>query len=121
MAASNKREAKVKATEAVNAWSIGFASVAWIPGSHYVMAAGDLTMVIQVGAIFGVDLDKRAAASLFTSVAAPLIGSKIAHSILDFIPVLGWAAKSAVALGVTKTVGEALIAYFNDCSELPEY
>jgi uncharacterized protein (DUF697 family) len=120
MAASNKREAKEKAKGVINAWSVGFASVAWIPGSHYVMGAGDLAMVVQVGSIYGVDLDRTAAGALFTTVAAPLIGSKIAHSILDFIPVIGWGAKSAVAFTVTKGVGAALIAYFSDCSTLPE-
>lgn len=120
MAALNKREAKEKAQVAVNSWAVGFASVAWIPGSHYVMGAGDIAMVVQVGSIFGVDLDRTGAGALFTSVAAPLIGSKIAHSILDFIPGIGWVAKSVVALGVTKGVGEALIAYFKDCSTLPD-
>ena len=120
MAASNKRQAKEKARSAINRWAFGFASVAWIPGSHYVMTGGDVTMVIQVGSIYGVDLDKTQAASIFTTIAAPLIGSKLAHSLLDFIPVLGWTAKSAVAAGVTKGVGEALITYFHDCSNLPE-
>ncbi len=77
-------------------------------------------MVVQIGSIFAVDLDKSQAGAVFATVAAPLIGSKIAHSVLDFVPVLGWAAKSAVAAGVTKTVGEALIHYFNGCSDLPE-
>jgi uncharacterized protein (DUF697 family) len=120
MAASNKRRAREQARSAVNKWAIGFASVAWIPGSHYAMTAGDITLVIQVGSIFGVDMDRTGAGALFTTVAAPLLGSKLAHSILDFVPVVGWAAKSAVAAGVTKSVGEALIHYFNDCSELPE-
>lgn len=83
------------------------------------MSAGDLAMVVQVGAVFSVDLDRTNAAAVFATLAAPLIGSKIAHSILDFIPIVGWAAKSAIAVGVTKVVGEALIKYFNDCSPLP--
>jgi uncharacterized protein (DUF697 family) len=120
MAASNKRQAKEQARSAINKWALGFASVAWIPGSHYVMTEGDITMVIQIGSIYGVDLDRTTAGAVFTTIAAPLIGSKIAHSVLDFVPVLGWAAKSAVAAGVTKAVGEALIVYFHDCSNLPE-
>jgi hypothetical protein len=39
-------------------WALGFASVAWIPGSHYVMTGGDLAMVVQVGSIYDVHLDK---------------------------------------------------------------
>ncbi|GAB4025622.1 hypothetical protein [Spirosoma koreense] len=120
MPARNKREAETLASSAINKWAIGFASVAWIPGSHYAMGAGDLAMVVQVGSIYNVDLDRTAAGSVFTSVAAPLIGSKVAHSILDFLPGIGWAAKSAVALGTTKFVGQALIHYFKDCSPLPD-
>jgi uncharacterized protein (DUF697 family) len=120
MAAPNKQQAKQNAKKIINRWSIGFASVAWIPGSHYVMAAGDLALVMQVGSVYGVELDRTAAATVFTSVAAPLIGSFVANSILDFIPILGWAAKSGVSYGVTRAVGEALIGYFNDCSPLPE-
>ncbi|WP_017719902.1 hypothetical protein [Kamptonema formosum] len=120
MAATNKRKAREQARSAINVWALSFASVAWIPGSHYVMTTGDLAMVVQIGSIFAVDLDKSQAGAVFATVAAPLIGSKIAHSVLDFVPVLGWAAKSAVAAGVTKTVGEALIHYFNGCSDLPE-
>jgi uncharacterized protein (DUF697 family) len=120
MAAANKQEAAIKARSIIHGWAVGFASVAWIPFSHYAMAAGDIAMVVQVGAVFGVDLDRTGAGVVFTTVAAPLIGSFAAHQILDFIPILGWAAKSAVAATVTKGVGEALIKYFHDCSPLPD-
>ena len=120
MASLNKSEAKKSAKKIVNKWSIGFASVAWIPGSHYVMAAGDVALVMQVGSVYGVELDRTGAATVFTSVAAPLIGSFLANSVLDFIPILGWIAKSGISYCVTKGVGEALIAYFSDCSPLPE-
>jgi uncharacterized protein (DUF697 family) len=120
MKATNRREAEEQARSVVNKWATGFASIAWIPFSHYAMTAGDVTMIIQVGSIYAVDLDRTAAASVFTTVAAPLVGSKIAHSILDFVPVFGWIAKSAVALAVTKGVGESLIHYFRDCSPLPD-
>ncbi len=120
MAATNKRQAREEARSAINKWALGFASVAWFPGSHYLMTAGDVTMVIQIGSIFDVNLDQTQAGALFTTIAAPLIGSKIAHSALDFFPVVGWGIKSAVAAGVTKSVGEALILYFNGCSNLPE-
>lgn len=119
MPASNKREAVEQARSITTKWAVGFASVAWIPGSHYLMSAGDLAMVMQMGSVFGVDLDRTNAAAVFGTIAAPVIGSKIAHSILDFIPIVGWGAKSVVALGVTKGVGEALIKYFLDCSPLP--
>jgi hypothetical protein len=66
MAASNKRQAKEQARSATTKWALGFASVAWIPGSHYVMTGGDLAMVVQVGSIYDVHLDKAQAAAIFT-------------------------------------------------------
>lgn len=119
MAAPSKREAREQARNAVNKWSIGFASVAWIPGSHYVSTAADIAMVVQIGEFYGVDLDSTSASALFATVAAPLVASKLAHTILDFIPVLGWVGKSAVAAAVTKAVGAALINYFEERSSLP--
>jgi uncharacterized protein (DUF697 family) len=120
MSAENKREARNKARAAVNKWAIGFASVAWIPGSHIALTAGDFAMVIQLGSIYGVDIDRAAAGTIFATVAAPFVGSKVAETLLDFIPILGWAAKIGVAASVTKALGEALIHYFHDCSPLPE-
>jgi hypothetical protein len=69
MAASTKRQAKEQARSAINKWALGFAGVAWIPGSHYVMTGGDVT--------YGVDLDKTTTGAVFATIAAPLIGSKI--------------------------------------------
>ncbi|MCU0391626.1 MAG: hypothetical protein MUE81_10960 [Thermoflexibacter sp.] len=120
MAAKNKREAKEKANEAVNAWSVGLAATAWIPGSGYVMTAGDIMMVIQVGKIYDVDMDETAAATVLTGIAAPLVGRTVAYGLLDCIPIAGWIVKSAVSVGVSITVGKTVIAYFEDCSPLPE-
>ena len=119
MVARSKSEARRQASSAINKWALGFAAIAWVPGSHYAMGAGDIAMIRQVGAIFDVDVNETEAAEIFTIVAAPLLGSKVAHSILDFIPVVGWGVKSAVAAGVTKAVGEGLIGYFNSCPRLP--
>ena len=93
MVAHSKSEARRQASSAINKWALGFAAIAWVPGSHYAMGAGDIAMIRQVGAIFDVSTSKTAAAEIFTIVAAPLIGSKVAHSVLDFIPVVGWGAK----------------------------
>lgn len=120
MKPANRREAREQANAAINRWAASFAGIAWIPFSHYVMTAGDITMVVQVGSIYSVDFDRSTVATLFAALAAPLIGSKITNSVLDFVPVLGWLAKSAVAAVVTKVVGRSLIYYFHDCSPLPD-
>jgi uncharacterized protein (DUF697 family) len=119
MPANNKREARVQSRSAINKWALGFAAIGWIPGSHYIMTGGDVVMIRQVGSIYAVDLKKSEAAEVFGVIAAPLIGKKLAHTALDFIPGVGWVANSVVGATVTKVVGEALIEYFHDCSPLP--
>jgi uncharacterized protein (DUF697 family) len=39
------------------------------------MTGSDLAMVVQVKSIYDVHLDKAQAAAIFTTIAAPLIGS----------------------------------------------
>ena len=121
MAADSKSEARREARSVVNQWAVKFAAIAWIPGSHYAMSGADTIMVTELALLFDVDMDKATLAGVFTSVAAPLIGSKLAHTALDLVPGVGWVAKSAVAAGVTKKIGDGLIDYFDDHSPLPEY
>ncbi len=117
--AATKSEAKERATKLVNSWSIGFAVTAWIPGASIAMTPVDISMIIKIGSIFGIKLDGRTASEIFTSVVVPLLTSKATITALDFIPVIGWAAKSAISVSVTQTVGKALIEYFNNRSTLP--
>jgi uncharacterized protein (DUF697 family) len=121
MAAKNKREARIAARNAVNAWSIGLSTLAVIPGSGYVMTAGDVAMVVQIAKIYGVDIETAGAATLLTTFAAPLVGRTVAYGILDFIPFAGWIAKGVVSFGVSKVLGETIIAHFEDCSLLPDF
>ena len=44
----------------------------------------NLAMATQVGNPYQVDVDASRAGRVFTAIAAPLIGSKIAHSVMDF-------------------------------------
>ena len=120
MSASNKREAREDAMKVVKAWSIGISSAAWIPASTIMNVGGEIRMVKEIGSIFGVELDKEEAANLLATVTQPLMGRSVAGSILDFIPIIGWAIKPFIANEVTLKIGEALIEHFNNCSDLPE-
>ena len=120
MTAPNNKIAKKEARSVINKWAMGFAGIAWLPGSQLALSGGDVLMVIQVGKIYGFDLDKTEALGILTSIAATITGRTIVHSLLDFVPVIGWGAKPVVAASVTKAVGKALIAYFEERSNLPD-
>jgi uncharacterized protein (DUF697 family) len=107
-------DAEMKARRRVNAWSAGAVAVGWVPGSMLALAAGDLELCREVAQCFGVE--HWSAESVSAAMGASLTGKIIAGEALSFIPVFGWAIKSAVAGGITKTVGEAIIAYFRSRS-----
>lgn len=106
--------AEAEARSIVNRWSVGAAAVGWVPGSMLALAAADVKIVKDVAAAFGVQafhIDEVTAA-----LGASVAGKVIAGELLSLIPVAGWAIKSGVAAGITKTMGETLIAYFRDRS-----
>lgn len=108
------REAENEARKIVNAWSAGAAAVGWVPGSMLILAGADVLLVKDVAKAFGVhsyNLEEVTAA-----ISASASGKVIAGELLSVIPVVGWAIKSGVAGGITKTVGEVLIAYMKDRS-----
>ena len=107
-------EAEKKARKRVNAWTAGAVAVGWVPGSMFALAAGDVEICREVAACFGVE--HWTAESVSAAIGASVTGKIVAGEALSFIPVVGWAIKSAVAGGITKAVGEAIIKYFRSQS-----
>ena len=107
-------EAERMARNRVNVWTTGAVAVGWIPGSMFALAAGDVKLCQEVAECFGVK--HWSAESVSAAIGASVTGKIVAGEALSFIPVLGWAVKSAVAGGITKAVGEAIIKYFKSQS-----
>lgn len=103
-------EAERRARRRVHAWTIGAVAVGWVPGSMLALAAGDVKLCREVAACFGVE--HWSAESVSAAIGASIAGKVVAGEALSLIPVFGWAVKSVVAGGITKAVGEAIIAYF---------
>src|SRR5689334_7888795 len=95
-------EAEKKARTRVNAWTAGAVAVGWVPGSMFALAAGDVELCREVAECFGVE--HWTAESVSAAIGASVTGKIVAGEALSFIPVLGWAVKSAVAGGITKAV-----------------
>ena len=61
MAACCKQVARREARSAITKWAIGFGVVDLLPLAHLAMDFGAISVVIQVGSIFDVDLDRTEA------------------------------------------------------------
>lgn len=107
-------EAERKARNRVHAWTTGAAMIGWVPGSMFALAGADIELCREVAECFGVK--HWSAESVSAAIGASITGKIVAGEALSLIPGFGWAIKSVVAGGITKAVGEAIIAYFKSRS-----
>lgn len=108
-------QAEKEAKDIVNSWSVGATAVSWVPFSALVLGGADTLMITSVAAAFevtGYDPQKVGAA-----VAASISGRWLAET-LSFIPGPEWIVKAMIAGGITKGMGEGVIAYFRGQSSL---
>jgi uncharacterized protein (DUF697 family) len=106
------QQAEREAKEIVRKWSTGVMAVSWVPFSSIVLTGADVMMVARVAAAFeveGYSLEKA------TATAAASTGGRWLAEACSFVPGPGWIVKAIIAGGVTKAMGEAVIAYF--CNE----
>ena len=69
-------------------------------------------MIISLGAIFEVSLDKTTAASLLTGMVAAKVGRKVAGFFAGLVPGLGAVVNGGTA-AITESLGWATAAYFH--------
>jgi uncharacterized protein (DUF697 family) len=106
------------AREWVNGYAItgtGIVVAAIVPGAtSLALMAIEATMCFHIGRIYrGDDFSMREAGGIATSVGlAAVAGQIIALEALTLIPWAGWAAKAATAGGIIKTLGEAIISFY---------
>ena len=103
-------EAERKARNCINAWATGALAVGWVSGRFLPPTAFDVKICQEVADCFGVK--HWSAEAVFATIGASVTGCIVAVEAVSFIPVVGWAIKSAVAGVITKAVGEAIIKYF---------
>jgi uncharacterized protein (DUF697 family) len=76
-----------------------------------ILVALEITMAIELGAVFGAEIDKATAKGLVAAQVATL-GGLAAFKILSPIPFLGNALNATIATTMIETVGWALAADF---------
>lgn len=95
----------------------GIVVAAIVPGANSVaLMAVEATMCFHIGRIYrGVNFSMKEAGGIAASVGlAAVAGQIIALEALTLVPWAGWAAKAAIAGGIIKTLGEAIISYYEN-------
>lgn len=126
MVAMNRREAREYALNTVNRWGMNrcfhYANndrcLCTLSIIHPLTPSINTDFVIQIGAIYGVDLDRKAACSLFeeivNSFANRIMLADLAISFLFTI-----LRSMLIQVVITEPIGKAIIKHFEGCSPLP--
>lgn len=72
-----------------------------------------ITMIISLGAVFGIELTKSAAASTLATATASMVGRGISQWLVGWIPGIGNIINASTAAGVTEAIGWAVTAGFD--------
>ena len=115
------QDADREARKLVNNWTTLAAGTGWIPGSSLFLTGADIAMINQVANAYEVsafDMDH------LTGILGGAVGSAIAGSVIaefvGVIPLVGWAVKSAGMAAKARVIGDAVINYFRERSNLPD-
>jgi uncharacterized protein (DUF697 family) len=85
-----------------------------VPGIDMpILTFNQLRMVLRIALAHGEGIDRARALELVGVVGAGFTFRAIARSLLDFVPVGGWAVKGAIAYTGTRALGEAAVRYFS--------
>jgi hypothetical protein len=119
MMAKTLSQADAEAKKLVNSWVTGAALVGWLPGSTLWLTAADTAMLHQVASIYDVsafDTD-HLTSTIMGAVTSAIAGGIITEAV-GYIPVVGWAIKSAAMAAKAKVIGDTIIRYFRERSPL---
>ncbi len=112
-------QADREAKKIVNNWTTGAALTGWIPGSTFFLTAADTAMMTQVASAYEVEaFDMEHLTSTLTGAVASAIAGGAITEVIGFIPVVGWAIKSAAMAAKASVIGNEVIKYFRKRSKL---
>jgi hypothetical protein len=112
-------EADVEVRNIVRTWTTGAALTGWIPGSTFFLTAADTAMINQVAAAYDVSaFDMEHLTSTLTGTIASAVAGGVISEVVGFIPIIGWAIKSAAMAKKAQVIGDAVAQYFRPLSPL---
>ena len=95
--------------------TVAFAG-ATIPGDRVVLGALQAAMIVRLGKLYDVRIDKATALSLLKAILATYAGPIIADEGIKYIPGYGWAVHAGVAGSLTEMIGWTSVKMFKDGS-----
>ncbi len=114
-------DAERNARKLVSNWTTGAALTGWIPGSAFFLTAADTAMIHQVANAYGINaFDMNHLLSTLSGAVGSAIAGGVIAEVVGMIPLVGWAVKSAAMAAKAKVIGDAVIRYFHERSELPD-
>jgi uncharacterized protein (DUF697 family) len=86
------------------------AAAVFVPGVDLpLLTMNQIRLVLRIALAYGEELDQSRAAEIVGVVGAGYGFRMLAREALDFVPVVGWAVKGAVAFGGTRAIGMAAV------------
>ena len=115
------QDADREARKLVANWTTGAALTGWIPGSAFFLTAADTAMIHQVASAYGISaFDMNNLLSVLGGAVASAIAGGVITEVVGIIPIVGWAVKSAAMATKAKVIGDEVIRYFRERSDLPD-
>ncbi len=115
------QDADREARKLVANWTTGAALTGWIPGSAFFLTAADTAMIHQVASAYGISaFDMNNLLSVLGGAVASAIAGGVISEVVGIIPIVGWAVKSAAMAAKAKVIGDEVIRYFRERSDLPD-
>lgn len=115
------QDADREARKLVANWTTGAALTGWIPGSAFFLTAADTAMIHQVASAYEVSaFDMNNLLSVLGGAVASAIAGGVITEVVGIIPLVGWAVKSAAMAAKAKVIGDEVIRYFRERSDLPD-
>jgi uncharacterized protein (DUF697 family) len=114
MTSEQKKKCRITIHSASTGAAAVAAGLAQVPmADNALIVPIQVTMVIALGKIFGVQVTKAAAEGLALGAAATLVGRATSQVLLGWIPVLGNVVNASTAAGLTEAMGWAVADQFN--------
>ena len=115
------QDADREARKLVTNWTTGAALTGWIPGSAFFLTAADTAMIHQVASVYQINAFnmEHLLSTVSGAVGSAIAGGVIAE-VVGVIPLVGWAVKSAAMAAKAKVIGDVVIRYFRERSDLPD-
>jgi uncharacterized protein (DUF697 family) len=85
----------------------------FIPGADLpVLTLNQIRLVLRIADAYGFEIDRERLPEVLSVIGSGIGFRAVARQAIEFVPIVGWAVKGAVAYAGTRALGEAAVRYF---------